>query len=406
MRGTDFSNQPSGKPGVPPTTEQARLDDAMRRADDLLVTSLKTDERRRVRRNRILLSIGGLAMFATVCFLLVSSTMQSQIASNAAAGNDQSGALAQEGWQLWQGRNFVQAAEKFEQAVKLAPKNTSAWNGLGWSRFNSGQQDAAEKAFKKVIALEPKHPAALNGLGQLALLRRNYKDAEKYLLKAAPQASAAWYGLARLYLLEGKFNDAKKWAKKVVDSGEANDLAKEMLEAAEEKKLTPELREQIEPPASASGEGSSASNGWPLFFQGRNAEAKEAFEKALAANPSDRSAQNGLGWCLLNSGQTSEAKPYFEKVIAADPNAAGALNGLANVLAIEGDLDGAVKIWEDLVERFPAPDASAPYELADAYLEKGELAKALPLLEKPAQENPSNEQLKAKLARAREKAGK
>ena len=105
---------------------------------------------------------------------------------------------------------------------------------------------AAVLAEKKAL---PKHPAALNGLGQLALAQRKYKEAEKYLLKAAPQAPAAWFGLARLFLLEGKFDDAKKWAKKVVDTGQADDIAKEMLKAAEARKLDDELRQKIEPPA-------------------------------------------------------------------------------------------------------------------------------------------------------------
>jgi hypothetical protein len=51
--------------------EQARLDDAMRRADDLLVASLKTDERRRHRRRITLLSLGGLAMLAIVSAMLI-----------------------------------------------------------------------------------------------------------------------------------------------------------------------------------------------------------------------------------------------------------------------------------------------------------------------------------------------
>jgi Flp pilus assembly protein TadD len=397
MRGTDFSKKPPDGSGGP-QSEQSRLDEAIERADDLLVTSLKTDERRRAGRKRILILTGGLAMFTIIGLLVVGFAMQGQVAS------DTSAKLTQEGWQLWNSQQFDQAAEKFEQAVKLAPKNTNAWNGLGWSQFNGGRRAAAVKSFKKVIALEPKHPAALNGLGQIAFFQREYKDAEKYLLKAAPQAPAAWYALAKLYLLEGNYDAAKKWAQKLVDTGQADDGAKQMLEAAQAKKLDPELRRLIEPSVPAADDSANALRGWQFFRQGRNSEAKEVFEKVLAADPTDGAALNGMGWCLLNSGEATEAKPYFEKVIAANPDASGALNGLANVLSIEGDLDGAVKIWEDMVERFPEADA-APWELADAYLEKGQFAKALPLLEKLAKARPDDEQLQAKLARAREQSG-
>ena len=155
--------------------------------------------------------------------------------------------LAQEGWQLWQARRLPEATAKFQEAVRRAPKDANAWNGLGWASFNSGKSLEAEKAFQKVVALEPSHPAALNGLGQLYLSQRKYDQAESYLLKAAPQAPAAWYGLARLYLIQEKFADAERWARKVVDSGQGDDAARQMRQAAQDKKLSEELRLMIEP---------------------------------------------------------------------------------------------------------------------------------------------------------------
>jgi cytochrome c-type biogenesis protein CcmH/NrfG/predicted Ser/Thr protein kinase len=156
-------------------------------------------------------------------------------------------ALTQEGWQFWQARQLDQAVAKFKEAVKLAPNEANAWNGLGWASFNSGKTAEAEEAFKKVIALEPNHPAALNGLGQIYLAQGNYDLAETYLSKAAPSAPAAWYGLARLYLLQGKFEQAEEWAQKVVDSGQADVTARKMLEAAQKKKLSDGLRIMIQP---------------------------------------------------------------------------------------------------------------------------------------------------------------
>jgi tetratricopeptide (TPR) repeat protein len=239
---TDSSRDPLA--GSSPE-EQARLDAAMRRADELLVTSLKTEERRRNRRRIFVLFIGGVVMLTIVCAMLLGWLGQQNPSK---ADIEKAAQLGREGWSLWQKQQFADAVPKFEEAVKLNPKNTNAWNGLGWSLFNSGDPDKAIEAFQKVLAIEPTHPAALNGLGQIFLMKRKYVDAEKFLLKAAPKATAARYGLARLYLLEGKFDDAAKWAKKVVDSGQGDDTAKEMLKAAEEKKLPDDLKAQIEPP--------------------------------------------------------------------------------------------------------------------------------------------------------------
>jgi tetratricopeptide (TPR) repeat protein len=164
-----------------------------------------------------------------------------------AHGQGNASQLTQEGWQLWQARQMDRAAEKFNQAVKLAPNDANAWNGLGWALFNSGKSAEAEKAFQKAISLEPDQPAALNGLGQIYLAQKNYREAESFLRKAAPKAPAAWYGLARLYLLQAKFEQAEEWARKVVESGEGDAVAEKMLQAAREKKLSDALRLMIEP---------------------------------------------------------------------------------------------------------------------------------------------------------------
>lgn len=153
----------------------------------------------------------------------------------------------QRGWQLWQERKFSEASEMFNKAVKDDPKNADAWNGLGWASFNSGDAANAERDFQKVLSLNPNHPAALNGLGQSYLSQKKYDDAEKYLLQAAPGAPAAWFGLARLYLLEGKFDEAQKWAQQVVDSGQGDQTASQMLQAAKNRQIPDYLRTMIEP---------------------------------------------------------------------------------------------------------------------------------------------------------------
>jgi len=165
----------------------------------------------------------------------------------APAGTANATQLSQEGWQLWQNQRLEEALAKFQQAVQLAPDDADAWNGVGWASFNSGKTQEGEKAFQKVIKLRPNHPAALNGLGQIYLSQGKFDQAETYLLKAAPQAPAAWYGLARLYLLQGRFAQAEEFAQKVVDSGQGDELAKKMLQAARERKLPEGLKLILQP---------------------------------------------------------------------------------------------------------------------------------------------------------------
>jgi len=396
------SNQPHSEAngGRESTAEQARLDEAIRRADDLLVSSLKGEDRRRARRKIVwggILVVLGLM----VPVVLLSSRVgfvRLDSPAVAAGSEEKSAELTAEGWKLWREGSLNAAIAKFDSAVQLDPKNTNAWNGLGWANFNSGNTDVAQKAFKKVIALEPKHPAALNGLGQIALSQRNLSEAEKYLLQAAPEASAAWYGLAKLYLLSGKYVDAEKWIQKVIATGEADAFAEEILKAAKAKKVPPALREQLDPSPTAVEVGRA----WALMNQGRRVEAKAILKGLLDKNPRDANVLNGMGWCLLIEGDATGAKPYFERALAADPKAGGSMNGLARSLYAKGDVEGAIKIWKKMVETIPGVHAGT-VGLADAYLEKGEYAKALPLLEQWAATDPRNEQIQNKLKLAREK---
>jgi hypothetical protein len=77
----------------PNDPESSRLEAAIRRGDDLLVHSLRTDEaRRRGRRRKLLFYLGGIIMIAACLSLLL--VLQS---GGNAANADQ---LSQDGWQL------------------------------------------------------------------------------------------------------------------------------------------------------------------------------------------------------------------------------------------------------------------------------------------------------------------
>ena len=76
------------------------------------------------------------------------------------------------------------------------------------------------------------------------------------------------------------------------------------------------------------------------------------------------------------------------------------MNGLARCLNAQGDTDGAIKIWQEMVAKIPGVHAGTS-GLADAYLEKEEFQKAVRLLEQLAKAEPTNEEIKQKLARAK-----
>src|SRR5262249_6602837 len=142
--------------------ESALLDKALNESDGLLSESLRSEERRRRRRRIVTLSflIGGVLMSVIVTWLAAGWLMALGALDQASAkdgsdkGQKQSApvdrqkdveraeSLEQQGWQLWQNRDFDEATAKFQAAVKLDPDAANAWNGLGWSQLNSGKAEA------------------------------------------------------------------------------------------------------------------------------------------------------------------------------------------------------------------------------------------------------------------------
>jgi pentatricopeptide repeat protein len=242
-------------------------------------------------------------------------------------------------------------------------------------------------------------------LGQAYLNNGELKKAEKFLLKAAPQASAAAFGLGRIYLLSGVFGEAEKWLQKAVGDQPNDPILRQMLDAAKKKKLPEDLKRRLTPRGKPKNAESSAAaaHGWQQFNEGKLRSAELAFRRALAKDPEDAQALNGMGFCLLTSGKWAAAKRYFEKCLEVAPEEAGAMNGLARCLKAEGKTDEAIAMWEKMREKFPGPNAAA-IGLATTYLERGEHAKAVPLYEELVAAMPDNAQFRQGLEAAREGA--
>jgi len=116
--------------------------------------------------------------------------------------------------------------------------------------------------------------------------------------------------------------------------------------------------------------------------------AREAFARTLALAPDDALFNDNIGSFYVTVAMKTKSQEAarqsvgcFEKAVAADPTLASAYNGLGGALRILGRNDEAIKNWEKAVELDPS-FAFAAYNLAVAYLEKGDKVKALEYCQK------------------------
>lgn len=111
------------------------------------------------------------------------------------------------------------AREQFNEALKLAPDDTSALMNLARLDQQAGKGDASEARLKQVLAKDPKNLAAALGLAAAANRRNDVAAAEKYLTQAAkdhPDSVEAQSALAQLYLREKQPGKAKEIVDKLV----------------------------------------------------------------------------------------------------------------------------------------------------------------------------------------------
>jgi Flp pilus assembly protein TadD len=86
---------------------------------------------------------------------------------------------------------------------------------------------------------------------------------------------------------------------------------------------------------------------------GNLAAARQSFEKAAAADPSDASAKLNLGTLLLRSGDGASAKTQLEAAVRLEPAAPAPWEALGQARAETGDAEGARAAWSKAVELDP-----------------------------------------------------
>ncbi len=115
-------------------------------------------------------------------------------------------------------KQWKEAQEHFERAAVLYPKYASAYNNLGVTYLNMGEQEKAADSFRAALALD-EHISDTNlNMGHMLYDAKKYKDAEPFLsraLSADPLNAQLLTVLANTELQNGESNLALASARKV-----------------------------------------------------------------------------------------------------------------------------------------------------------------------------------------------
>jgi len=179
-------------------------------------------------------------------------------------------------------------------------KKSAALQGAltsGEELIKAGKPDEAIAKFNEALATLPACHVCYYYIGTAQAQKQQYAEAEASFKKAIeikPDFAEGYNGLANVYNSQKKFDEA------VAASAKAGELS------------------------GASGGGGSASSmynqGVALWNAQKFAEAKELFEKAVAADASMADAWYQLGMANLNTGDMNGAVTAFEGYLKAAPS--------------------------------------------------------------------------------------
>lgn len=324
--------------------ETERLDRFLDRFSDTdLLQSLRQDERRRSRMLAAAALVLGLLIGGGGAWL--AGSFRAAPASQASSTADERAEmLVSEASRLVTGKHFEKAWAYLDLATGMAPNLVRAWDTKALAKFYGGQTVEAEQAARRCLEINPGYNRAYHLLGDFSF----YAGDDLKLAKEYWRRAGARRGLARVALLEGRFREAVPVIRELAREVPDDPYLQVMDEAVRLGRLTPELRQKLQPTYVASRNPDTAL-GWRLFYSRRYDEAAVAFNRALQRERNDGSAILGRGWCLLRVGTPAtarEAQSQFEQVLGKWPSNYSALNGLAWSRKTQGQAEGALKLWE------------------------------------------------------------
>ena len=145
--------------------------------------------------------------------------------------------------------------------------------------------------------------------------------------------------------------------------------------------------------------------GTASFGSGDFEAARASYEKAVAKNPNDAEALNGLGQSLVRLGRTADAVTLFERAVAVAPDTWVYRFNLAHAVGQLGQWDRAVDEYRRAVQLFP-DDYATQCNLAMALHKKGDEQAAIPEFQKAIALAPSEPTFHISLGLSFEKLGR
>jgi protein O-mannosyl-transferase len=269
-------------------------------------------------------------------------------------------------------------------AKRLAPydpkmekfTHVQALGGLGSALQGQGKTGEAAEIYEEVMRIEPLHSGTYAQLGLAYAQLGRIAEAESVLEKAvgiAPDADATQFVLANFYETQDRLSAACLHMQRAVDLDPTNPrylngLGKILLRQGKASEAASYFRQAITV-APASDEA-HYNLGEACVSMGMDDEATRHFRKTLELRPASWQALHSLGLVLARSGKVNEAEMHFREALALSPRNWRIHNNLGVLLAKDRRFAEAEEHFEQAVKHNPE-DVSARKNLDRVHTLKG-----------------------------------
>ncbi|CAH1208641.1 TPR_REGION domain-containing protein [Candidatus Nitrotoga sp. BS] len=234
-------------------------------------------------------------------------------------------ALYQMGLKSFNSKNFEQAINYFNKAIRANSQQPHYWLALGFVSQAQGRFDEAAEYFCKALELNPSFAQAYYQLGTLYQIKGRLDEAVanfRLALKLLPDFSQAWNNLGSALNLQGKIDEATV----------------AFLEAV---RLKPDYVLAYNNLGSA------------YQSQARIKEAESCYRKSIELQPDNIYAHLGLGHVLIVQWKMSEAEKVLRRALFLDPDNIQVLNNLAYSLKEQSKNIEAASVYQHALSLKP-----------------------------------------------------
>ncbi|HXH06802.1 MAG TPA: tetratricopeptide repeat protein [Vicinamibacterales bacterium] len=282
----------------------------------------------------------------------------------------------------------AEAVAALREAVRIDPAALGPRVKLGEALLAAGELDEAARLYERLAADAPDLPHAHYGLGRVRAARGDAAGAVAHYVAALERFEA--YGAAR-YALALAYRNLGEAAKAQAE------LARYETHRLRAPPLPDPFLERIE--ALARPAARHLREGVALAEAGRLEEARAAFERAAAADPS--SAQAHLNLLILHAkrGDAAAAERHYRAAVALQPGLADAHYNYGVLLAGLGRTDEAAETFRRALDSNPY-HAGAHNNLGLLLERRGQLVEAAEHYRRAVENDPQNRQARFNLGRA------